>query len=150
MYRRVNVECHFVCHLGLWRLCRHNFCIGYTTRCRSLRDLHYRGPQARGSVRSVETEPRCVTDLYHGPCGHDNASTSQLQQRWLVTGLAGRPQQRFAFSQPSRMLHTEKPLSSSSAVKPRWPANTKCKLAKQLLYRAVEKSPTWLLVTPPT
>ena len=27
----------------------------------------YRGPQARGGVRSVETEPRCVlTDLYHG------------------------------------------------------------------------------------
>ena len=40
--------------------------IGYTPRCRSLRDLHHRGPQARGGVRSVVTEPRCVTDLYHG------------------------------------------------------------------------------------
>ena len=31
-------------------------CIGYTLRCRSLHDF----------VRSVETEPRCVTNLYHG------------------------------------------------------------------------------------
>ena len=30
------------------------------------------GPQAQGSVRSVETEPRCVNGLYHGACGHDN------------------------------------------------------------------------------
>ena len=50
-------------------------CISYTLRCRSLRDLHYRRPQARGGV-SVETEPRCVTDLYHGLRGPDNASTT--------------------------------------------------------------------------
>ena len=40
--------------------------IGYTPRCRSLCDLHHRWPQARGGVRSIETEQRCVTDLYHG------------------------------------------------------------------------------------
>ena len=40
--------------------------IGYTPRWRSLRDLHHRGPQARGSVRSIETESRSVTNLYHG------------------------------------------------------------------------------------
>ena len=43
-----------------------NTSIGYTPRCRSLCDLHHRGPQARGGVRSIETEPRCVTDLYRG------------------------------------------------------------------------------------
>ena len=40
--------------------------IGYTPRCRSLQDLHHRRPQARGGVRSVVTEQRYVTDLYHG------------------------------------------------------------------------------------
>ena len=28
--------------------------------------LHNRGLQARGGVRGMETEPRCVTNLYHG------------------------------------------------------------------------------------
>ena len=41
-------------------------CIGYTLRWRSLRNLHHQGLQAQGSVRSIETEPRCVIDLYHG------------------------------------------------------------------------------------
>ena len=39
--------------------------------CRSLCDLHHRGPQARGDVRSIETGPRCVTDLYHGNHGNE-------------------------------------------------------------------------------
>ena len=53
-------------------LCHLMYClsIGYTPRCRSLRDLHYRGPQARGGIGSVETEPRCVTDLYNGAMGY--------------------------------------------------------------------------------
>ena len=34
-------------------------------------DLHYRGPQARGSIKSVVTEPGCMTDLvYHGVHDH--------------------------------------------------------------------------------
>ena len=63
--------------------------IGYTTRLRSLRDIHYRGPQARGCVYPVETDtelynqlvpwplafisehlhagPRLCLSLYHGP-----------------------------------------------------------------------------------
>ena len=44
--------------------------VGYIPRCRSLRYLHNRGPKARGCVNRVETEPRYITDLYHGPCGH--------------------------------------------------------------------------------
>ena len=44
--------------------------IDYTLRCRCLRDLRYRGPQAQVGVGSVETEPRCVTDLYHGAMGY--------------------------------------------------------------------------------
>ena len=32
-------------------------------RCRFLCDLHCRWPQARGSIRNVETKPRCITDL---------------------------------------------------------------------------------------
>ena len=28
--------------------------------------LHNQGLQARGGVRGIETEPRCVTNLYHG------------------------------------------------------------------------------------
>ena len=40
--------------------------ISYTRRWRSLCDLHYQGPQAMGGVRSIETRPRCVTNLYHG------------------------------------------------------------------------------------
>ena len=35
--------------------------IGYITSY----DLHHRGPQARGGVRSIETKLRCVTNLYH-------------------------------------------------------------------------------------
>ena len=62
----------------LMAIIMHCLSIGYTTRCRSLRDLHYRGPQAWGSVRSVETELRCVTGLYHGACGHGNVQQHSL------------------------------------------------------------------------
>ena len=45
-------------------------CIGYITRERSLRDLHTRGLQARGNVRTnVRTRERLLSDatyLYHG------------------------------------------------------------------------------------
>ena len=34
--------------------------IGYITRGRSLRDLHTRGPQARGNVNHVETDSRVM------------------------------------------------------------------------------------------
>ncbi len=51
-------------------------CIGYIPRCRSLRYLHNRGLKARGCVNSVETEPRYITDLYHGLRGRDNATCS--------------------------------------------------------------------------
>ena len=43
--------------------------IGYTMKWRSLCDLHHRGPEARGGVRSIETEPSCVTDLYNAYMG---------------------------------------------------------------------------------
>ena len=36
----------------------HDICIGYITRCRSLRDIHNRGPKARGCV-CVETVTEC-------------------------------------------------------------------------------------------
>jgi hypothetical protein len=36
----------------------------------------HRGPQARGCVNRVETEPSDVTDLYHGLRGPDNTSTA--------------------------------------------------------------------------
>ena len=39
--------------------------IGYIPRCRSLRYFHNRGPNARGCINRVETEPRYITDLYH-------------------------------------------------------------------------------------
>ena len=52
-------------------------CISYTTRWRSLRDLHHRGLQARGGVRSIETEPRCVTDLYHGESARAETNVDQ-------------------------------------------------------------------------
>ena len=48
-------------HVGCWK-----YCIGYTLRCRCLCDLHHRGPETRGGVRSIDTEPRCVINLYHG------------------------------------------------------------------------------------
>ena len=35
-----------------------------------------RGPEARGCVNPVETEPSDVTDLYHGLRGPDNVSTA--------------------------------------------------------------------------
>ena len=42
-------------------------CIGYITRGRSLRDLHTRGPQARGNVNHRRDRlPSEVTNLYHG------------------------------------------------------------------------------------
>ena len=34
----------------------------------------HQGPEARGCVNRVETEPSDVTDLYHGLRGHDNVS----------------------------------------------------------------------------
>ena len=36
----------------------------------------HRGPEARGCVNRVETEPSDVTDLYHGLRGPDNVSTA--------------------------------------------------------------------------
>ena len=36
----------------------------------------HRGPDARGSVNCVETEPSDVADLYHGLHGPDNVSTA--------------------------------------------------------------------------
>ena len=36
----------------------------------------HRGPEARGGVNRVETEPSDVTDLYHGLRGPDNVSTT--------------------------------------------------------------------------
>ena len=36
----------------------------------------HRGPQARGCINPVETEPSDVTDLYHGLRGPDNTSTA--------------------------------------------------------------------------
>ena len=51
-------------------------CIGYIPKCRSLCYLHKQGPKARGYVNRIETESRYITDLYHGPCGHNNASSS--------------------------------------------------------------------------
>ena len=51
-----------------------------------IRDLHHRGPQARGGVDRVETEPRCVTDWYHGPQAirswtHGNVSSTYRLKR---------------------------------------------------------------------
>ena len=62
--------------MAMWPFPCMGVSIGYTTRCRFLRDLHYRWPQARGSVRSVETVPRCTTDLYHGAHDHRHAFLS--------------------------------------------------------------------------
>ena len=36
----------------------------------------HQGPEARGCVNCVETEPSDVTDLYHGLRGPDNVSTA--------------------------------------------------------------------------
>ena len=36
----------------------------------------HRGPEARGCVNRVETEPSDVTDLYHGLRSPDNVSTA--------------------------------------------------------------------------
>ena len=58
--------------------------IGYTPRCRSLHDLHYRGPQARGGVGNVETEPRCITDLYHGAMGYAALTTHPWPSNYSV------------------------------------------------------------------
>ena len=45
----------------------HAIRIGYITRGRSLRDLHTRGPQARGNVNHRRDRlPSDVTNLYHG------------------------------------------------------------------------------------
>ena len=44
-------------------------CIGYITRERSLRDLHTRGPAARGNVNHIPRRDRLPSDatyLYHG------------------------------------------------------------------------------------
>ena len=37
--------------------------------------FHNRGPKARGCVNRVETKLKCITDLYHGLCGPDDASS---------------------------------------------------------------------------
>ena len=36
----------------------------------------HRGPEARGCINRVETEPSDVTNLYHGLHGPDNVSTA--------------------------------------------------------------------------
>ena len=36
----------------------------------------HRGPEARGCVNRAETEPRDITDLYHGLCGLDNCNVT--------------------------------------------------------------------------
>ena len=59
--------------------------VGYALRCRSLRDLHYRGPQAQGGVRSVKTEPTKVTNVYiyyHGLYVYSYAMAT-LSEGWL-------------------------------------------------------------------
>ena len=66
-------------------MCIRDRSIGYTPRCRSLGDLHYRGPQAQGSVSSVETEPRCVTDLYNGQPKAMATSHDQSAIRYVRT-----------------------------------------------------------------
>ena len=69
---------HLVLRLREGSLCfiaMFTICVGYIPRCRSLRYLHKQGPKARGCVNRVETEPRYITDLYHGPRGHNNASS---------------------------------------------------------------------------
>ena len=48
----------------------------------SLCDLHYQKLQVWGSVGSVETEPRCVTDLYHGMLRYIT---------WLSWGMTSTP-----------------------------------------------------------
>ena len=39
-------------------------------------EFTHRGPEARGCINRVETEPSDVTDLYHGLRGPDNESTA--------------------------------------------------------------------------
>ncbi len=63
----MNVQCNssIRAHGGVYLF--HDWvCIGYIMSCRSLRDLHYRGPAAQSSINDVETEPSDVTGLYHG------------------------------------------------------------------------------------
>ena len=64
---------HF--NITLLLVLEHLICIGYIPRCRTLCYLHNRGPKARGRVNRVETEPRYITDLYHGLRGPDDASS---------------------------------------------------------------------------
>ena len=52
--------------------------LAYITRRRYLCDLHYRGPQARGSVYLGKSD---VTDLYHGNiCSNRNVSVSSFRE----------------------------------------------------------------------
>ena len=58
---KFSLGCEFVFHTS------HYLSIGYITRGRSLRDLHTRGPQARGNVNHRRDRlPSDVTNLYHG------------------------------------------------------------------------------------
>jgi hypothetical protein len=51
--------------------------IGYIMTCMQVSTgLTHQGPEARGCVNPVETEPSDVTDFYHGVRGPDNASTT--------------------------------------------------------------------------
>ena len=54
MYAFTYIHIHIHIHIHI-RTC---VCIGYITRCRSLRDIHNRGPKARGCV-CVETVTEC-------------------------------------------------------------------------------------------
>ena len=90
-------------------------CIGYTPRCRSLRDLHYQGPQARGGVRSVETKPKCVTDLYRGAMGYV-ALTTHLRPSNYSIG-----HKRLKCVPSNNSNHCSKVLSIESDAGYRWP-----------------------------
>ena len=92
----------------------HGTSIGYTPRCRSLRDLHYRGPQARGGIRSVETEPRCVTDLYHGAMGYAALTTHPRPSNYSVS------HKRFQRVPSNSSNHRSRALSIESDAGYRW------------------------------
>ena len=69
---------------NLWHELKEYVSIGYILRCRSLRYLHNRGPKARGCVNRVETEPRCITDLYVALTTHPHGSNDSAGYKsWL-------------------------------------------------------------------
>ena len=72
MYMCIDLDIHRFTSILVCRI--DAVCIGYITRCRSLRDLHTEGRRPRGCVNREETEPSDVTDLYHGLRSHNNAS----------------------------------------------------------------------------